>query len=45
MLLLMSTLAQVEEAQSETHEFWDTYFNNSETHYIKAVIFNSNYVV
>lgn len=45
MLLLVSTLAQMEAARSEAQECWDTYFNDSETHYVKAVIFNGSYIV
>lgn len=45
MLLLVSTLAQMEEAQSEAYESWDTYFNYNETHYVKAIIFNNRYVM
>lgn len=45
MLLLVSTLAQIEDARNEARECWDTYFNDNETHYIKAIIFSSNHVV
>lgn len=45
MLLLVSTLAQMEEARSDVRECWDTYFRDAETHYVKAIVFNGSYVV